>query len=276
MADLLYPFGSDRGGMAVTISGTDAAGDPAELTWSLVAGAGDGPYVPILPVLALIRRLLAHDRPPAGAAACVGVTDLAALETEFAALDIHTRTAWSGSGQGLYRRIMGQDFDNLPDAVRHLHDGSSRSYRGQADVSGKTGLLSRILRLIMGLPPNGSGVPVDVHIKVRGAEEIWRRDFAGIMFSSVIRQAPDDPALQEECFGPLQFGFDLLGRDGGLELRFRRWRCLGLPLPAFLAPEFTARESEYRQGRFRFDIQLHLPLIGHLIGYAGTLDVKAS
>ncbi len=277
LADLLYPFGSDLGGMTVTIAGKDAGGDPIELNWSLVAAAGDGPYVPILPVVALIRHLLAKQPPTAGAAVCLGITDLKDLEAEFAELDICTRTAWKTSQpQSLYRRIIGEEFDRLPRTVKRLHDGGSRAYLGHAEISGKAGLLHRLLRQIMGFPMNGSDVVVEVAIEVEGDDEIWTRNFAGTNFSSRIRQAPDDPALQEECFGPLCFGFDLSCRGGGLDLRLRRWRCLGVAMPAFLGPRITGRENEECPGRFCFDIQIHLPLLGHLIGYSGCLEVDGS
>lgn len=75
-------FGTDRGGMLVEAEGVDAAGAPARAAWSLVAEGGDGPYVPTLPALALVRRIAADGGPPPGARACVGLLTLSQIEAE--------------------------------------------------------------------------------------------------------------------------------------------------------------------------------------------------
>ena len=51
-------FGTDRGGMSVEVLGADREGRATRAVWSLVAEAGDGPNIPVLPALALIRVLL--------------------------------------------------------------------------------------------------------------------------------------------------------------------------------------------------------------------------
>lgn len=83
-------LGSDRGGMEVTAEGLDAAGRPARATWFLVAEAGDGPFVPSLPALALVRRILAGTPPAPGARPCVGALTLAEIEAEMRRLRIRT------------------------------------------------------------------------------------------------------------------------------------------------------------------------------------------
>ena len=71
IAKATLPFGSDRGGMIVTVVGRDAAGQPVRRTWSLVVEAGDGPFVPAIPAYLLTRKIL-NDCPTAGARPCVG------------------------------------------------------------------------------------------------------------------------------------------------------------------------------------------------------------
>jgi hypothetical protein len=82
-AALFEPFGTDRGGMLVEASGVDAQGRWVRGTWSLVAGAGDGPFVPTLPALAALRALADGRLVQPGASACVGVLSLEAIEAEF-------------------------------------------------------------------------------------------------------------------------------------------------------------------------------------------------
>lgn len=83
-------LGSDRGGMEVAAEGQDAAGRPVRAAWFLVAEAGDGPFVPTLPALALVRRILAGTPPAPGARPCVGELTLAEIEAEMRRLRIRT------------------------------------------------------------------------------------------------------------------------------------------------------------------------------------------
>lgn len=82
-------FGGDRGGMTVEARGTGADGRPACGRWSLVAEAGDGPFVPTLPALAAIRLLAAGKLEP-GARACAGEIELATIEAEMTRHRIRT------------------------------------------------------------------------------------------------------------------------------------------------------------------------------------------
>lgn len=81
----LHPFGSDRGAMAVQVSGTDGTA-----TWTLDASANRGPYVPVLACVALLRKW--REAPPRpGAQACVGLLDLADFDADFDELKIVRR-----------------------------------------------------------------------------------------------------------------------------------------------------------------------------------------
>jgi hypothetical protein len=95
LAERLKNFGSDRGGMLVEVAGIDATGTPAHAAWSLVAEAGDGPVIPTLPALAVVRALADGRLTQAGAGPCVGVLDLDAIEREFAAYRISTQITTS-------------------------------------------------------------------------------------------------------------------------------------------------------------------------------------
>lgn len=84
--------GTDRGGMVVTAAGIDAAGGAIRAEWSLVAEAGDGPVIPTLPALALIRRLAGGPPIPPGAGPCVGILTLDEITREFVPYRIATET----------------------------------------------------------------------------------------------------------------------------------------------------------------------------------------
>jgi hypothetical protein len=95
----LKNFGNDRGGMLVEVAGFDAAGKPARATWSLVAEAGDGPYVPTLPALAVVRALAEGRLSKPGARPCVGVLDLDQIDREFAPYQISTHLSTSAADE---------------------------------------------------------------------------------------------------------------------------------------------------------------------------------
>jgi len=97
LAERLKGLGSDRGGMMVEVSGLDAGGKPCHAVWSLVAEAGDGPVIPTLPALAVVRALADGSLTRHGAGPCVGVISLDAIEREFARYRITTKVAVSAA-----------------------------------------------------------------------------------------------------------------------------------------------------------------------------------
>ena len=80
IAQRLQPLGSDRGAMVVEAAGQGARGEPVSARWMLDATTNLGPLVPIVPALALIRRLRTGWRPEPGAYPCSGVLSLDELE----------------------------------------------------------------------------------------------------------------------------------------------------------------------------------------------------
>ena len=81
-------LGSDRGGMTVTLEGRDQLGRPARCDFHLVAGSGDGPFIPATPAVILARKLLAGDLDERGAMPCLGLLSLVDFLQEVADLDI--------------------------------------------------------------------------------------------------------------------------------------------------------------------------------------------
>jgi hypothetical protein len=87
-------LGSDRGGMFVTLSGIGGDGQALRRQWSLVAGAGDGPFVPATPAALLAGKLARGELDPRGAFPCLDLFTLDEFRAEVADLDIadNTRT----------------------------------------------------------------------------------------------------------------------------------------------------------------------------------------
>jgi hypothetical protein len=90
-SDAFNIFGSDTGGMHVTVSGIGHDDRPLTRSWFVVAGSGHGPQIPCVPAILLAKRLHEKDSTIAhGAFACVGLIKLEAYLSELSRFDIET------------------------------------------------------------------------------------------------------------------------------------------------------------------------------------------
>ena len=87
-ADMLRPFGTDRGGMFVEMSGIDHGGRERRRRWTLIAGSGDGPRIPAVPAAILARKRLRNQLDRVGATPCLGQFSLGEFEDAVSGLDI--------------------------------------------------------------------------------------------------------------------------------------------------------------------------------------------
>ena len=142
---------------------------------------------------------------------------------------------------------------------------------GRARVERGTGLLARLAGAIVGFPGPAADTPVSVRFERDGAAEIWTRRFGAASFSS--RQFAGTgrhAGLLRESFGPLTFAMALVPEGNRLALAFQGWRCLGVPLPPWLAPRSRAFEAE-TDGRFHFHVEIWHVLTGPIVLYEGWL-----
>jgi hypothetical protein len=276
LAERVAGFGSDRGGMLVEAVGIDAAGRRVRATWSLVAVAGDGPVIPTLPALAVLRQITSGKPPEPGARACVGVVDIAEIEHEFARHRITTAFA-STAIMSPFQTLLGAGFAELPEPVRRLHGLShDASTAGRAAITSPHNPFAWLLCRLAGLPRPGSEVPVtvDFHLDASGGE-FWRRRFAGRRYASAMRAGSGtDAGLLVEHFWPFIYYHRLTASPDGVAWRLVKWRLLGIPLPRWTLPSVNCFESADGE-RFVFDIDVVFPLIGKVIHYRGWLLPQA-
>ncbi len=88
-ARLLEPVISHRGGMFVTLEGTERRGEPLSLTWSLVAAQNHGPEIPCAAAIALVQKMAGGQALPVGAMPCVGLLSVEEYLAPLHALDVH-------------------------------------------------------------------------------------------------------------------------------------------------------------------------------------------
>ncbi len=261
---LTAAFGSDRSAMVVTLKG--ACGDDlVQRRWTLIAENGDGPDIPTLAAQLIAGEILSG-RVAAGARDAGNALSLEQFEPLFSDLSVHHEIT-EAAYVPVYQRVMGSAFDQLPIAVRRLHQliGDGGVY-GSATVTRGTNLCARLVGWIMGFPPAGKH-DLQVSFSERAGIERWTRDFSGRRFSSHLSEKG---GKLTERFGPLHFSFDLPSSVHGLEMIMRRWAFMGIPLPLALAPKSVARE--WQEGDdFCFDVPISLPLIGRVVHYQGRL-----
>ncbi|MEX2124838.1 MAG: DUF4166 domain-containing protein [Woeseia sp.] len=270
IASRLERFGTDRGGMLVEVEGWDANGLRIVSRWGLLAEAGDGPYIPTLPALAMIRKLLLGQETRRGAQACVGLLTLEDITGEFKELRIQTYRERLCM-EPLFKRAFGARFERMPPSIRELHRPCGTTvFKGIAQVDEASNFIGTLAARLFRFPPAGSDVPVEVTLQPHGNDEVWLRRFGHSGFSSTLAIDARTHQLTER-FGPVCFTLKIECHKNGLDMSIESARIGILSLPRFLVPWTRAYERIDREGRFTFDVEIGLRGIGRLVRYRGWL-----
>lgn len=273
-ADLLKPWGEDRGGMRVTVIGENSERGNEERQWTLIAASGDGPFIPAIPAAAWLRQRARAVAPTPGARPCVGELSLLQLAQALEPLAVTSEQLYAPH-PSLFERALGDDWRRLPQPLRQLHSAvDAAEYRGEATVLCGRHPLARCARWLTRLPPAAASVPVRVSIRVADGAEHWQRRFGTHGFATTLRWHTGRRRLVESfrLLGlPLRFE---LGLKAGAEALHwpvtRGWFC-GVPLPRWLLPISESQESVDAEGRFRFDVSIRLRGLGLVGRYHGWL-----
>ena len=167
--------------------------------------------------------------------------------------------------------MLGPDWQRLPPAVRRAHEVDDlETFTGEANVETGGGALGWLVARLFGFPPAGAARRVTVSMERRGEHERWTRRFDRWQFASVLSPG-HGPRRIVERFGPIRFHLRLPADETGLTMPIERATLLGLSLPSWLMPESRTREFVDPQGRFSFDVEIRLPLVGRLLRYRGWL-----
>jgi hypothetical protein len=255
-ATILSPFGTDRGGMIVTVTGR---GPQGWLTrrWTLVVRKGEGPFIPAVMARAILRDVNGIS----GAGPALGIIPLARVHAAMDDLAV-TVTQTETPLIPQFQQALGADFQTLSPAVRATHDHAGpRRWSGLATVTRGTSLIARIIAAVFRFPAEGRDVPITVLKTPSQSGEIWDRRFGHGLFRSHLRLTNRG---MTERFGLMTFTLHLHTKDGALHYPVVAGSVLGLPLPRFLLPQSIAREYE-NGGKFQFDVALIAPLGGGLI-----------
>ncbi|MCX7365654.1 MAG: DUF4166 domain-containing protein [Alphaproteobacteria bacterium] len=267
IADRLRRFGTDRGGLRIDLQGSFGS-----RRWCLLAEGGDGPFIPAIPAAALIRKLARGEMAVRGAVPCLGLLSLAEIEAEWQEAGLAIAAGWDGELRpSLYRRALGRTYDRQSAAGQQLHDAGPSRWTGRCTVDGAATGSGRLLAWLFQFPPASTDAPIAVDFTVADGGEVWTRHVGRrAMRSRQYIGARKPRGWVVEQFGPIAFDLAVPVADGRLELVMRGMRCFGLPLPRLAWPLIKASEHE-EDGRFCFDVEIGLPLIGRLVRYRGWL-----
>ncbi len=266
-------WGEHRGGMFVAVEGADRDGRKVESSWHMIAEGDDGPLIPSMAAEAIIRGRLDGRRSAPGARAALRELELSDYEALFARRKIFCGVREQMSAQTpLYRRLLGDAYTSMPAPIQAMHDLTGPlTAEGRATVERGSGILARAIGAIFGFPTAARDIPVKVDFALRDGREVWRRDFAGRGFTSTQEEGRGRfDRLLCERFGPFAFGIALVREADRLNLLARGWSFFGIPLPRALVPHVTAYES-VEDDRFRFYVEIKLPLVGLVVRYRGWL-----
>lgn len=271
-------WGDHRGGMFVSVEGTNLVGERIERSWHLLAESGDGPFIPSMAVQALVLQCLAGEKPAAGARPATQELEVYDYEAVFKNRTIYTGQRESkadGESAPLYRRILGEAWEALPASLATLHNIVSEEQKAEGIARVETGkhVLARLLAALYGFLRAGEHVPVKVSFQRMDGGELWQRDFGGRRFSTFQSEGRGKAdRLLVERFGPVTFWMALVLKQGELHLVTRRWSLFGIPLPLAFAP--GASVYEYADGDdFCFHVEVKHWLMGLIVRYEGKLQV---
>jgi hypothetical protein len=171
----------------------------------------------------------------------------------------------------LYRRILGERFEALPEVLRRFHGSPSGGRaRGTFQVERAAGRLRNALTSLLGLPESGTSVPVSLDVAVDGQRERWCRTF-GERRLVTLQWAKGD--LLMESFGPVAFSSVLLLDGQRLLYEFRRAWLAGIPLPRWISPTVTGSALAGEAG-WRVEVHAMAPFLGEIVRYQGWVELQ--
>jgi len=173
------------------------------------------------------------------------------------------------AARSLYRRILGERFDALPEVLRRFHDapGGGRA-SGTLQVERAAGPLRNALASLLGLPKTATDVPVRLEVEVEGDRERWVRHLQGRRMETVQWARGD---LLMESYGPSSFSSALVVEGSRLCYEFRRAWVVGVPLPRRFAPLVDGR-VDASDGGWRLSVRVEAPFLGELVRYEGWVE----
>lgn len=173
----------------------------------------------------------------------------------------------------LFQTIFKDRFERMPGAWQRFHEVSGvHHYKGAAKVVRGSGAFVWLAAGLLGLPQT-SDVVLNMRLEADGDGERWQRRFGNHEFSTRLSPARGEARYcLYESYGPFRFCVELIPEHGSVHWHLKKWWLAGLPLPGFTVPKSRTREFTDDKGRYCFEIELEIALMGRLIAYKGWLQ----
>lgn len=165
-----------------------------------------------------------------------------------------------------------KDYDKLPYIIRDMHDVHDRVEAfGLSNITRGKSWLSILVANLFDFPKAGENQLIRVVFERHGDSEILLRDYGSKKFISHFADHPE-PGVLYETLGSLWFEVECVCSEQGIDMDIRSCRLWNkIPIPLVLLPRIDATER-VRGGKYQFDVDISLPLIGRVIWYKGTLE----
>lgn len=169
----------------------------------------------------------------------------------------------------LFQRLLGAEFYHLAAEVKALHSQRGAfQCAGICTVERGRNLIARAACTLLRLPPSMRDAPVHVHFDAQPDSETWRRSFDGAPMHSRLRF---DAGLLQDKTWPARVRFRLFRIDKELHWVAEQARVFGVfALPQSWLDGIRCREFG-EDGRYRFQVDVRLPILGQLLRYSGWL-----
>ena len=163
---------------------------------------------------------------------------------------------------------LGDDFAELAPLIQAAHRGRI-TLSGIAEVTrgrGVGGWLAGFLKM----PESHPACPMTVEGDHQPEAMHWARNFNGRKMISIFRR---EGTHLVESMGPIKLRLRPMAEGGRLVYRLEGAKIGPLTLPRALMPCLLAWEGE-ADGRYAFEVDVGLPIIGRLIRYRGKLQLN--
>ena len=265
IADRVRFLGTDRGGLRLELQ----AGSTSR-AWCLIAEGGDGPFIPATPAAALVRKI-AGGLSTRGAMPCLGLLNLNEIAAEWRRASLQIAAGWSDTDlrPSLYRRVLGAAYDRQSRVGQALHDAGPSHWKGRCTVTGAQTLAWPVVGMAVQLPAATDDAPIASSSPLPARASCGRGVSAA---GYALRQLSACAGRQVGSSSGSASWIWIFGCRSPTSVSRSRWSaCAAAACVArALWPAIEATETE-EEGRFHFDVQIGLPLVGRLVRYRGWL-----
>jgi hypothetical protein len=171
----------------------------------------------------------------------------------------------------LLRRILGADFDLMPEPVRRMHSlTQNQTVRGTSRVMGGINILAKFMRSVAQLPRPTAHAIITIAFTLHADGEEWDRHFGSSRFHTIMRGEAGHLTEQLAAL-PVKFIYDVHADAAGFSLHLRGLQFCGVALPRIFWPKMAARARVW-QGKYQFSTLVGFWFCGRVISYFGYLD----